>query len=145
MNTKYTISSTGTISNIEAVGTISATGFVDHIKLKPFNAGGYKFNKKGKFGGSFIKPDGTHVHITKVLYNEPATVVWWSDNTITRNLTPKDAIYDPDTGLAFCILYKIFDRKDIANLYNDWALPEDKEGKNHYITLQQVRNKHKEK
>ena len=107
----------------------------------------YVINPFAKFGGSFdkISESGnvSKVHITKVLYNNPATVVWWSDGTITRNICPDDALYNPDTGLAFCWLKKMFNSDDIAKLFHDWAMPDGEDGKNVIVSLKDVRKKHK--
>lgn len=106
----------------------------------------YEINKFSKFGGAFLQhcPGSLrNVHITKVLYNNPATVVWWSDGTLTRNICPDDALYNPDSGLAFCWLKKMFDGDDIARLFHDWAMPDDKDGKNVIVSLKDVRKKHK--
>lgn len=107
----------------------------------------YVINPFAKFGGSFDKIsescDVSKVHITKVLYNNPATVVWWSDGTVTRNICPDDALYNPDTGLAFCWLKKMFNGDDIAKLFHDWAMPDGEDGKNVIVSLKDVRKKHK--
>lgn len=84
------------------------------------------------------------VYITKVLYNNPATIVFWSDGTETRNVCPKDTLYNPDSGLAFCILKKIMGNNEVAKLYNDWELKDYHNDKNHWVELRDVRKMHKE-
>ena len=44
--------------------------------------------------------------IEKVIYNGPATIIWWKDNTKTVVKCHKDDIYDPEKGLAMAICKK---------------------------------------
>ena len=83
------------------------------------------------------------IYITKVLYNNPATVVFWSDGTETRNVCPKDVLYNPDAGLAFCVLKKLMGGNEVAKLFNDWELKDYREDKNHWVELKDVRKAHK--
>lgn len=107
----------------------------------------------GSYGGTFATTSfcfmGTNrnlnkVYITKVLYNNPATVVFWSDGTETRNICPKNTLYNPDAGLAFCVLKKLMGGDEMAKLFNDWESEDYREDKNHWIELKDVRKKHKE-
>ena len=86
---------------------------------------------------------GNEVYIEKVLYNNPATIVFWSDGTRTRNVCPKNTLYNPDSGLAFCVLKKFMGGSEMAKLFNDWELEDYRRDKNHYIELKDVRKKHK--
>lgn len=45
--------------------------------------------------------------ITKVIFNDPATIIYWSDNTRTVVKCSKDDIYDPEKGMAMAICKKI--------------------------------------
>lgn len=83
------------------------------------------------------------VYITKVLYNNPATVVFWSDGTETRNVCPKDTLYNPDAGLAFCMLKKLMGNDEVAKLFNDWELKDYRNDKKHWVELKDVRKAHK--
>lgn len=108
--------------------------------------------EKVKYGGTlspFYINDtcgtlGNKVYITKVLYNNPATIVFWSDGTQTRNICPKDTLYNPDTGLAFCMLKKFMGNTEMAKLFNDWELKDCHDDKNHWVELKDVRKRHKE-
>lgn len=90
-----------------------------------------------------VRVDGLKIYITKVLYNNPATIVFWSDGTQTRNICPSDALYNPDTGLAFCMLKKLMGNTEMAKLFNDWELKDYHNDKNHYVELKDVRKAHK--
>lgn len=107
--------------------------------------------EESEYGGT-LSPiyieEGTYdnkVYITKVLYNNPATIVFWSDDTQTRNVCPKDTLYNPDAGLAFCVLKKFMGGDEMAKLFNDWELKDYRNDKNHWIELKDVRKAHKEK
>lgn len=118
----------------------------------------YAMNEDGRYGGELIQfnmlatkegldsiADGNpKVYITKVLYNNPATIVFWSDGTQTRNVCPKNTLYNPDSGLAFCVLKKFMGGNEMAKLFNDWELEDYRKDKDHYIELKDVRKKHKE-
>lgn len=86
---------------------------------------------------------GNKVYIEKVLYNNPATVVFWSDGTTTKNVCPPDTLYNPDAGLAFCMLRKFMGNDEVAKLFKDWELKDYKDDKNHYIEIKDVRKIHK--
>lgn len=86
---------------------------------------------------------GNKVYIEKVLYNNPATIVFWSDGTQTRNICPPDTLYNPDAGLAFCMLRKFMGNDNVAKLFADWELEDYKEDKNRWVELKDVRKKHK--
>lgn len=88
---------------------------------------------------------GNKIYITKVLYNNPATIVFWSDGTQTRNICPPDTLYNPDTGLAFCMLKKLMGNTEMTKLFNDWELKDYHNDKNHYVELKDVRKAHKKK
>lgn len=101
-------------------------------------------NNKAKYGGSFKTVLGKEVYIKQVLYNAPATIVWWSDGTQTKDICPKSCEYNPDSGLAFCVLKKLMGSGEVGKLFNDWEMPnvDDKEMKR-YISLSDVRAKHR--
>ena len=44
--------------------------------------------------------------IKKIIFNEPATIVIWSDKTKTISKVCKGDIYDKKTGLCVCIAKK---------------------------------------
>ena len=92
-------------------------------------------------GNFYIEKNGSTkmIYIKKVLYNNPVTVVWWSDGTVTRNRCPENVTYNPDTGLLFCIAKRLLGNNDVAEIFNAWSLPENEEANNAYVTLKDVR------
>lgn len=48
-----------------------------------------------------------NLKIKKVLYKNPATIVFWNDGSKTAVVCQKNDIYDPEKGLAMAILKKM--------------------------------------
>ena len=64
--------------------------------------------------------------IKDVIYNDPATIVFWKDGTKTVVKCQKDKgdTYNPELGLAMCIIKKMCNNKGNYNdVFNKW-LPE---------------------
>lgn len=80
------------------------------------------------------------VHITQVLYNDPATIVFWSDKTKTVCKCTKNDKYNPETGLAICIIKKLCGNTQIKNLFDSW-IPERLFYYNESVTIKDVRKK----
>lgn len=65
--------------------------------------------------------------IKKVIFNAPATLVLWSDNTKTVVKCGKNDTYDREKGLALCIAKKYLGNKsNFNNVFKEW-LPEPEE------------------
>lgn len=59
--------------------------------------------------------------ITKVIFNDPATIVFWTDGTKTVVKVGKDEIFDYEKGLAMAISKKFFDNKSsYYNKFKKW-------------------------
>ena len=65
--------------------------------------------------------------IDKVIYHEPATIVYWADGTKTVVKTQNGETYDPEKGLAMCFAKKA--RGNRGNYYEEFKkhLPETEE------------------
>lgn len=65
--------------------------------------------------------------ITKVLFNDPATIVFWNDGSKTVvKCNPEDK-FDPEKGLAMACMKKLFGNKGYYNdIFRKW-LPEEKQ------------------
>lgn len=63
--------------------------------------------------------------IKKVIFNDPATIVFWNDGTKTV-VKAHDEEFDPEKGLAMAISKKLLGNK--GNYYNEFKkwLPEEK-------------------
>lgn len=59
--------------------------------------------------------------IKKVIYNEPATIVYWNDGTRTVVKCGENDTYSKETGLAMCIVKKITGNKGNYNdVFRKW-------------------------
>ena len=78
----------------------------------------------------------TYFKIEKVIYNNPATIVFWKDGTKTVVKACEDDEYDPEKGLAMAISKKALGNK--GNYYETFkkALPKD----NIHEILQKLRD-----
>lgn len=113
-----------------------------------------------KFGGEFnmqANRDGSvrvgKYWITRVIHNNPATIVFWNDGTKTVARTQDGDPYDPTAGLLVCVMKKMIGNDQTQKLLNDWAtccivdngpmLGEDYVYTD--IGMKDVRKKHREK
>ena len=63
--------------------------------------------------------------IRKVIFNDPATIVFWTDNTKTV-VKCKGEDYDPEKGLAMCICKKMLGNKgNYYEVFKKWLPKED--------------------
>lgn len=46
--------------------------------------------------------------IKKVIFNEPATIVYWTDGTKTVVKCGEDDIFNKDAGIALCLMKKMY-------------------------------------
>ena len=82
-------------------------------------------NKKGAFGGMFTTAR-LGMYITRVLYNDPVTIVFWSDGTKTMTRVQEGDTYNKETGLALCVLKKLTSGEQVANLIKTWVPTDEK-------------------
>lgn len=65
--------------------------------------------------------------IEKVIYNDPATIVFWADGTKTVVKCGEEDVYDYQTGLLMCIAKKVYGNKGSFNdILREW-MPEEEE------------------
>ena len=65
--------------------------------------------------------------IERVIYNDPATIVFWKDGTKTVVKCQKGDTYNPETGLAMCIIKRVCGNKaNYNNIFTKW-LPKEGE------------------
>ena len=74
-----------------------------------------------------------NVFLKKVIYNDPATIAFWSDGTKTIVKAQPGDIFDPEKGLAMAIAKKACGNK--GNYYNGFKkwLPKEPVGKEEII------------
>lgn len=72
-----------------------------------------------------IKEDFTS--IKKVIFNDPATIVYWKDGTKTIVKCQKGDTYDKEKGLALCFMKKLFKNKGNFNdIFRKYITEEEK-------------------
>ena len=98
-----------------------------------------------KFGGAFtsykIGKDNltaTSIYINRVIYSNPAVIVFWSDGTKTVAKCSKQDTYNPEFGLLLCYCYRTIGKEKVAKLIHDWVMYE-----NGVRTLADVRKDHR--
>ena len=93
-----------------------------------------------RFGGYVLSDEGDeYVYIKQVIYNNPATIVFWSDGIKTTSKCDYKDTYNPEMGLILAVMKRLVDGNYVAKLLYDWA-PED--GQNR-VTLADVRKKYR--
>lgn len=82
-----------------------------------------KMNKSIKEAWSNMNPYLTlNPRIKKVVFNNPATIVLWTDGTKTVVKCQNDEIFDPEKGLAMAIAKKAFGNKgNYCNEIKKWT------------------------
>ena len=77
---------------------------------------------------SFATKQSTNrrVKIKDVIFSDPATVVFWSDNTKTVVKTRGDEEYDKEKGLAMAIIKKITgNTRNYYEIFKEWCGDEE--------------------
>ena len=78
------------------------------------------------------------IYVEKVIYNDPATIVLWSDGTRTvSKCHPKDK-YSRETGLALCYLKKLVGNNEVRRYMMHWLPETDTQT---VVTLKDVRKR----
>ena len=94
--------------------------------------------KRPHFSGFFSLSSGT-VYIKRVIYSDPATIVFWSDGTKTVSKCHAGDEYSPECGLILCTLKKLVGANHVRELLSDWVTYEDI-----VMDIKDVRNKHRD-
>lgn len=104
----------------------------------------YNPDKFGNFSvpGSFAYLDKDknlkEVYIKQVIYQNPATIVFWSDGTKTVSKTFAGDEYSPEAGLVLCILKKT-QEKTLKGLFEAW-IPEQAFAQPNKSVIQTLKN-----
>ena len=78
------------------------------------------------------------VYIKQVIYNDPATIVFWSDNSKTVCVVNDGDVYSKEAGLSICILKKLCRATRVYDIFHDW-INEDSD----IVEVKDVRKKNK--
>lgn len=90
---------------------------IDHFE---HNCNLYCVPKKG-YTFNNIAAEKRTPEIKDVIFNNPATIVFWEDGTKTVVQTRDGDVYDPEKGLAMAISKKMFGNKhEYYNVFKHW-------------------------
>ena len=71
------------------------------------------------------------LQIKKVIFNNPATIIIWSDGTKTVVKVQNGEEYDPENGMALCCAKKLLGNKsNFNNEFKKWLPKEDQNAGN---------------
>lgn len=59
--------------------------------------------------------------IEKVVFNDPATVVFWKDGTKTVSKAAHGDVFNKETGLAIAIVRKLCGNKNYNKVFSKWC------------------------
>lgn len=94
---------------------------IDISSLYPRTMINYTYGAYGQYG-----PIGKLPKIQKVIFNDPATIVFWSDKTKTVVKAQDGDIFDPEKGLAMAISKKALGNGyDYYNKFKKWLPKEE--------------------
>jgi hypothetical protein len=109
-----------------------------------------EFFEDYKIPGDFIYLDKDgylkQVAIKEMIYSDPATVVFWDDGTRTVCKAFETDEYNPESGLAMCIIKKLYGGSALKKILDAW-IPRQQQfkGTTTRMTLKDARNNMKSK
>lgn len=132
-----------TIPNINASANIGMlTGWDLAVKDT------YDLKKQKRFPGTilYFDKDGTirRTYIKRVIYSNPATIVFFADGTKTICKASEGDTYNPAAGLALCVYKKMVGASTLVDVLNDW-IPSgvEKTGTTYDLSIKDIRKKNK--
>lgn len=80
------------------------------------------YRRYASWDPSYISPFYAMPKPKKIILNDPATIILWSDNTKTIvKKNSKDKKFDPEKGIALCYMKKALGNKgNYNNVFKDW-------------------------
>ena len=98
-----------------------------HIKIDGSTGLPVNDRKLIKMRKNWIMGDG-YFGYKKVIFNPPATIVIWNDNTKTVVKCGENDLYDPEKGLALCFMKRTFKNDNnafhkVLNKETDFSFP----------------------
>ena len=118
-NTNVATTAVSTVMNASITNRLN-DGFVTSGYLD--TSGNLILKKKYyKFPGAVVDSKGNKVYIKEAIYSDPATIVFWNDNTKTICKAVEVDTYNPEAGLAICILKKVLGNTAVHDLFKYWC------------------------
>ena len=91
-----------------------------------------------------IIPGMDRIYITRVLYNGPATIIFWSDGTKTMTKCHDVDHYSAEVGFINAYLKRVVGSKEVHDAVCSWVPEDVNKMENRAITIADVRKKYKE-
>lgn len=88
-----------------------------------------------KLCNQIIKDSKCKPQIKRVLYKNPAVIVFWTDNTKTVAKCAESDVFDREKGFMIAVLKKYLSSRNVMQMLEEW-IPED--DKCEEVTLSQV-------
>lgn len=106
--------------------------------------------KQKRFSGAtlYYDKDGAikHTYIKRVIYSNPATIVFFGDGTKTICKAQEGDTYNPAAGLALCVYKKMVGASALVDVFDDWLIDGcEKKGRTYDISLKDIRKKRENK
>lgn len=106
--------------------------------------------KQKRFSGAILyyDKDGTikRTYIKRVIYSNPATIVFFGDGTKTICKAQEGDTYNAAAGLALCVYKKMVGASALVEVLDDWFIDGcEKKGRTYDISLKDIRKKKENK
>lgn len=116
------------------------------LALKDIN----DLKKQKRFSGTilYFDKDGTikRTYIKRVIYSNPATIVFFGDGTKTICKAQEGDTYNAAAGLALCVYKKMVGASALVDVLNDWFIDGcEKKCSTYDISLKDIRKKKENK
>lgn len=123
----------------DGIAELVAGGVNAKVKIESL---GHSIFEPPTFEGHIIAPCGDSsymdsrtlrcLRIVNVIFNDPATIIFWNDGSKTVVKCKKDEVFDPEKGLAMAIAKKALGNQ--GNYYNEFKKWADKYVRDSEIT-----------
>ena len=114
----------GTINaDVELYSGVSASDLITTPDMIRRRKAANTLSRAAAYGlfSSVTKEKTLSMTIKKVIFNPPATIIIWDDNTKTVVKAQEDEPYDPEKGMAMCIAKHIYgDSGSYYNVFSEW-------------------------
>lgn len=114
----------GTINaDVELYSGVSASDLITTPDMIRRRRVANKLSRAAAYGlfSPAMKEKTLSMTIKKVIFNPPATIIIWDDNTKTVVKAQEDEPYDPEKGMAMCIAKHIYgDSGSYYNIFSEW-------------------------
>lgn len=91
--------------------------FIDSLKMEDKK----EEVKEPLYGGAYYDSNDEFKYITKVIYQAPATIVFWNDGTKTTSKCDDRDNYNPEMGLLIAVMKKITSGEFVERTLKDWT------------------------